>query len=198
MLDNSDLNNLIREAMEAKPFNLVIEELRKYLSTVVKPLDETRYSESTFFDGTCDHTTIAVRSNHIGFTRRELYSPYKCIGVPTYQYRYYISPQVAANVAAQYILASEPLLKLEGISFDRVTVSCLAEELEIFLNKQKNISPYDKERLARLMVSACGESFMLKRMLKETAHHPRNLKITFFKKVISLLSSVINKLTRKG
>lgn len=191
MIDNSDLNALLKEATKVKPFETVIQDLKGYLERVVVPLEETEHKETnTRYAGT-SRFIPKVTSAHIGYEKKEVFSPYACIGVKRYLYVYHFSDSVIANIVGQYIQSTEPLLQWESLEFNSVELSWLAFEVRERLLDSPDLHPYDLDRMARRIIRILGQSKGVRKMTRAITTHPANVKVTFFKWIVNSLSNLI-------
>lgn len=170
-INNNDLNYLINKALSTKPYDEIIEEFKKII------VDD-------------------LNSKQITCQPKEIRTPFSCIGVRRMHYRYrVISSTPAAKITRSYIKAM--LGELSSPYLSANTVKRLRELFEDHLNSRcRECSPTDIDALAYQAYIFASNTQLIDFLIRDTEEHPKNIKITFFKRIISLMSNVFKVFSR--
>lgn len=167
--------------------------IKAILEDNILPLKQTTHVVSSFTSG--EVIGVRVKTPRIGYEVKYLKTPFTCIGVSGAEYKYFVSPAIARKIAEVfYKLTTDNVSQF--VATDN-TITCFADELEMYLNRYpETIVPIDIDRFASIVFDFCKRSSMMKAIIKETEHHPQNIKITFFKRLVSMLTRVVQVFSR--
>lgn len=162
MIDNSDVNALLHEAISAgEPFVL----FNNFSALIQKHMG-----------GQFPYRIIHVRT------------PFTCVGVREVKYRYSPSKGLTEIFVRQYIRSILGQAVTPYITSG--TLGVLSSDLEHFLNVEWpfTLRPDDYDALAKTVYAFCNSSRLVNRVIRDTKESPANIKINFFKTIVDMMT----------
>lgn len=171
MIDNSDVNAMLHEAINAGQPTDIFDEYKDLLE---------RYLGKDQFP----YLTVQVRT------------PFTCIGARAVKYQFSPSMGITEMFVRKYIRNALGSAYKPHLSSG--TIRVLTEDLEHFLNREWpfKLNPDNLDGLAKVIYSFCICSRLMDRIISDTKKSPENIKISFFKTMVGIMTRFMRLFTK--